>query len=285
MPRHARTLRARRDARPRPAVWERPSPPAVWKRLLPPLACLLLALAPPAVAAARGVKYDLPAGAVVVETRAVETRAARGGRTLILWMLNPTRHPRAWPEETYTCPEATRGSHYSGPTRVSLADARTGRVLNTVEVRDAHDAAADSFDIPFRIRAGGYYHVPGRRHGREGRPVVMQLKDYNGDGRAHEFALYDAWACMGLETTLIGYSERRDRVVQYPIHLTITGGQQASSVSPWADYLFSRRPARPGRWKYQIDYRGRGGSLDTYDVKYDREGERFEGSLAITNQP
>ena len=113
----------------------------------------------------------------------------------------------------------------------------------------------------------------------------MRLKDYNGDGRALEFALYDAWACMGLETTLIGYSERQDRVIQYPIHLTIKGGQQESSVSPWADYLFSRRPARPGHWKYQIDYRRRGGSLDAYDVKYDREKERFEGSLTFTNQP
>lgn len=282
MPRPARTVRAR-AARPRPAVWQRPSPLAVWK-LLPPVACLLILLALALPSTARGVKYDLPPGAVVVETRAVVARDTRGGRTLILWMLGPTRHPRAWPGESYTCPEATRGSHYTGPTRVSLADARTGRVLNTVEVRDAHEGA-DSFDIPFRIRAGGYYHVPGRPAGREGRPAVMWLKDYNGDGRAHEFALYDAWACMGLETTLIGYSERRDRVIQYPIRLTITGGQQASSESPWADYLFARRPVGPGRWKYQIDYRGRGGSLDAYDVKYDRDGERFEGSLAIRNEP
>lgn len=259
-------------ARPRPAASKR----------LPTLCCLILVLA--ATSAARGVKYDLPPGAAVVETRAVRGGAGRGGRTLILWMLRPTRHPRAAPEETYTCPEETRGSHYSGPTRVSLADARTGRILNTLEIRGAHDGE-DAFDIPFRIRAGGYYYVPGGRPGREGRPAIMRLKDYNGDGRALEFALYDAWACMGLETTLVGYSERQDRVIQYPVHLTITGGSQKSSVSPWADYLFSRRPVRPGHWKYQIDYRGRGGSLDTYDVKYDREKERFEGSLTFTNRP
>ena len=124
-------------------------------------------LVPPA--AARGVRYGLPAGAVVVETRAVAARGGRGGRTLILWMLRPTRHPRAWPEEGYTCPEETRGSHYTGPTRVSLADARTGRVLNTVEVRDAHDGG-DSFDIPFRIRAGATTTSPaGGRAARGGR--------------------------------------------------------------------------------------------------------------------
>jgi hypothetical protein len=245
------------------------------------LACLIALPAPSA--RGRGGKYDLPRGAVVVETRAVKARG-HGARTLVLWMLNPTRHPRQTPGETYTCPEETRGSHYSGPTRVSLADARTGRVLNTVEVRDPHDGG-DSFDIPFLIRAGGYYHVPRARPGREGRPAVMRLKDYNGDGRASEFALYDAWACMGLETTLIGYSERRDRVIQYPVHLTIEGGQQRSSVSPWADYLFSRRPVSPGRWKYEIDYRGRGGSLDAYEVRYDPRHERFEGTLTFTTRP
>jgi hypothetical protein len=228
------------------------------------------------------VKYDLPPGAVLVESRAVRTRRGER-RLLLLWVLSPTRHRRD-PAEAYTCPEETRGSHYSGPTRVSLADGRTGRILNTVEVRDAH-GGEDSFDLPFRIRAGGYYHVPGRRAGREGRPAIMHLKDYNGDGRALEFALYDAWACMGLETALIGYSERRDRVVQYPVHLTIRGGRERESVSPWADYLFARRPASPGRWRYQIDYRGRGGSLDSYEVSYDRRGERFVGSLTFTNQP
>ena len=127
--------------------------------------------------------------------------------------------------------------------------------------------------------------MPGVRRGREGRPAIMSLRDYNGDGRALEFALYDAWACMGLETTLVGYSERRDRVIQYPIHLTISGGDLKSSVSPWADYLFSRRPVRPGRWKYRIDYRGRGGSLDVYDVRYDTRNERFEGTLTFVGRP
>lgn len=252
-----------------------------FRKLLLFVACAGALPAPPAFG--RGVKYELPGGAVVVETRALDVRA-RGGRALVLWMLRPTRHPRDPADEIYTCPEETRGHHYSGPARVSLADARTGRVINTVEVRDAHNDA-DSFDIPYRIRAGGYYHVPRTRRGREGRPAVMNLRDYNGDGRALEFALYDAWACMGLETTLVGYSERRDKVVQYPIHLTIRGGDLKSRVSPWADYLFSRRPLRPGRWKYRIDYRGRGGSLDIYDVRYDARNERFEGTLTFVSGP
>lgn len=254
--------------------------PALRTRLA---ALVFLVALPAATTFGRGGGYYLPDGAVVVEKRAIKSRG-RGGRTLVLWMHRPTRHPRATPEEIYTCPEETRGSHYSGPTRVSLVDARTGRVINTVELKEAHDGT-DSLDLPYRIHAG-YYHVPGVRRGREGRPRIMHLKDYNGDGRALEFALYDAYACMGLETALVGYSEKRDRVVQYPIRLTIKGGGQESSVSAWADYLFSRRPVRPGRWKYRIDYRGRGGSLDIYDVRYDARNERFEGTLTfVASQP
>ena len=33
------------------------------------------------------------------------------------------------------------------------------------------------------------------------------------------FVILCALACMGLETTLIGFSERQDRVVQYPLSL------------------------------------------------------------------
>jgi hypothetical protein len=43
---------------------------------------------------------------------------------------------------------------------------------------------------------------------RFGKPKIMLLKDYNGDGEALEFALFDAWTCSDLVTTLIGYSRR-----------------------------------------------------------------------------
>jgi hypothetical protein len=44
--------------------------------------------------------------------------------------------------------------------------------------------------------------------------------------------------------------------------------------------LFSEKPTSPGSWKYEIDYRGRGGSLDKYEIHYDKQAERFEGKLA-----
>jgi len=53
-------------------------------------------------------------------------------------------------------------------------------------------------------------------------------------------------------------------------------------TSYWADYLFSKKPQRPGYWKYEIDYRGRAGTLDQYEIRYNRLLERFEGRLTST---
>lgn len=243
---------------------------------------VLLSLAFSTQAQSRRPPYGLPVGAQVIEERALELKDGKK-RALVLWMLRPKRYPRNG-EETYTCPEETRGSFYNGPTRVSLVDTDAGRVVNTLKVIEEYSHDEDEFDIPYRIHAGGYYHVPGVAEGREGRPNVMWLRDYNGDGRAQEFALFDALACMGLETALFGYSEKQDRVIQYPVSLdtTHTDGTKAADELNWVDYVFSKKPIAPGLWKFEIDYRGRGGSLDRYEVRYNVQAERFEGTLTQT---
>src|SRR5689334_1699924 len=85
---------------------------------------ILSSLAFPAQAQTRRPPYGLPAGAQVVEERALELKDGKK-RSLVLWMLRPKKYPRRG-EEIYTCPEETRGSYYSGPTRVSLVDTETG---------------------------------------------------------------------------------------------------------------------------------------------------------------
>lgn len=246
---------------------------------------LLFALAPSMQAQARRTPYGLPAGALVVEERALELGEGKK-RALVLWMLRPKRYPRD-PAEFYTCPEETRGSFYRGPARVSLVDTAAGRVVNTLKVVQEYSHGEDEFDLPFRIKAGGYYHVPGVAEGREGRPAIMHLRDFNGDGRAAEFALFDALACMGLETALFGYSERQDRVIQYPVQLeSAFKGKTTTEMLNWVDYLFSKEPAARGRWQYEVDYTGRGGSLDSYEVRYNSRDERFEGTVKqTTGQP
>jgi len=112
----------------------------------------------------------------------------------------------------------------------------------------------------------------------------MWLRDYNGDGKAWEFALFDAEACMGLATTLIGYSEHQDKVIQYETHLIVktSKGKRSATTETWTDYLFSKTPNSPGFWKYEVDYRGRGGSLNKYEVHYDTRNERFWGKRSET---
>jgi hypothetical protein len=232
------------------------------------------ALAQPA---ARG----LPKGAVVVETRKLYS-ASHGNRELVLWMLNPKKNPNGYaPDDTYSCPDYSRGSYYSGPTHVSLLDPVTNRIINTINVSEGYEDGTDSFDLPYAIRRGYYYRVAAAtKNGIEARPTIMWLRDYNGDGKAFEFALFDAVACMGLQTTLIGYSEKQDRVIQYPIKLdVIEGAKRSHRVTPWADYLFNKKAIRPGYWKYEIDYRGRAGSLDKWEVRYNPLKEQFEGKL------
>ena len=218
----------------------------------------------------------MPSGAVTVETQPV-----RVNRSLILWMVNPTKNPRATPGEFYTCPEHTRGSYYSGPTRVSLVDTKGGKVINTVKILSDDDGAADEFNVPYEIVPDYYYHVDGAAKGKEGKPTVMRLKNYNGDGRPHEFALFDAQACMGLATALFGNSERQDKVIQYQTNLTVTNskGKRSTQTNGWVDYLFSKKPVSPGLWKYEIDYREGAGDLAKYEIRYNKETEKFEGKL------
>ena len=223
----------------------------------------------------------LPPGAVVIETRKL-VLPNRSNRTLVLWMLKPKRNPRDPKDELYTCPDQTRGSYFSGRTRISLYNPTSNTILNTLKVTLESEDNADSFDVPYSIHKGYYYRVenPGNK------PTIMWLHDYNGDGQALEFALFNAQACMGLETALFGYSERQDKVIQYPITLkVIENGSTTSQTQMWADYLMSKTPDSPGHWKYEVDYRGRGGPLEKWEVKYDRLKESFAGTLTrITDE-
>ena len=249
------------------------------------LSSLVLILACSASSAQQRRPYGLPAGALIVETQSLNS-PVHPDRALILWMVRPKKHPREAPDDVYSCPENTRGSYYSGPARVSLVNPKTHLVINTVKVIEEYMDNADSFDIPYQIKAGMYYHVGGVPAEKEGKPTIMWLRDYNGDGRSFEFALFDAMACMGLETTLIGYSERQDKLVQYSVQLKVKGdNEKETRISHWSDYLFSEKPSRPGFWKYEIDYRGRGGSLDKYEVRYDATAEMFKGTYVWSAKP
>ena len=224
-------------------------------------------------------KFDLPASAKIIETRPLTSRS-HPNRALILWMINPKRNPREPADEIYTCPEYTRGHYYSGPTHVSLIDLKTNKIINTIKVKSEADEQ-DSFDVPYKIARGYYYQVV-KSNAKEAKPIILALKDFNGDGKAYEFVLYEAEGCMGLETALIGYSEKRDKVIQYKTVLTTKNKKETKTETlGWVDYLFSKQAIKNGVWKYEIDYRSRNGTLDQYNIRYNAKQERFEGTLTF----
>lgn len=216
---------------------------------------------------------SIPRNATILETRSLSAK-----RKLILWMPDPKKNPYEEADDIYSCFDQTRGSYYTGEVRVTLIDPQKNKTINTLKVKgDDRYEGYDTIDIPYLIRSGYYYKVPNRSSKIERKPQIMSLKDFNGDGRAQEFVLFNKEACVGLGTTLIGYSERRDRVIQYPIAIKAPEG---SRTQFWLDYLFSKKAIRHGYWNYRVDYRGRNGTLDKYVVQYDKSRERFTASVS-----
>jgi hypothetical protein len=222
-----------------------------------------------------------PEGAMVLESRALPP-SAHSNRALVLWMEHPQKRPRfdegfkPTPEmNVYSCPEETRGSFYSGPTRISLLDTMTNKIINTVQVKGSFDNG-DVFDIPYMIHPKYYRVDPPLKTG-EGKPIILDLKDYNGDGKALEFALFDAGSCTVLLIQLIGYSLRQDRVIQFPIQLLNWEEEGKITKGLWLDRVFLQKPTRPGLWEYMVPERFC--DIPTYLVRYDPAQEGFVGNV------
>jgi hypothetical protein len=194
-------------------------------------------------------------------------------------MLHPSKQDISSSDDVYSCPDQTRGSHYRCPARISLIDTQSHALINTVTLSLPYEQ--DSFDVPYRISGGLFYLVPGHDKHSEGKPKLLALRDINGDGLALEAVFFDAEACMGLQTTLFGYSVKQDRVIQYQVEVSQNGEKPAPQV--WTDYLFSKESVSPGHWAYMIDYSGRGGCQDAWRVRYDAGREKFFATLSQAN--
>lgn len=109
----------------------------------------------------------------------------------------------------------------------------------------------------------------------------MDLKDYNGDGTALEFAFFDAESCSGLRTQLVGYSPRKDRVIQYPIDLKGIWYDGRDPTVLWLDGFLLTRPSREGIWEYTRRYPGT--AAVSFKIKYDAVLERFSGTVQWAN--
>jgi len=171
-------------------------------------------------------------------------------------MLHPNRVLRqdrgefAAGQTTGGCSDWIYGDHWFGPTRLSLLDLTNKRVINTIEVRGMYEGARDKehgFPIPFQVPDGSYY-VPHPNENKEGLPKVLNLRDLTGQGVAGQFVLFEYEACAISLTTVLGYSRKSDRAVQYGVEM-LTENRKPVVVS-WVEQVFGEKPIRPGHWDF-----------------------------------
>jgi hypothetical protein len=254
----------------------------------------LLILPPSLILAAPPERYTgLPDDAILLEEQSLPV-SAHPNRALLLWVWPSQEKPLHWrtrfvemgsipedDEDGYTCPEqATGHSHYFHTrTRVSLVDTQTRKILNTLPVQLD---PIDEFDIPTLIRPGYFYEVPGPVNGSAGRPHIFALKDFNGDGKALEFAFYWMESCTGPQTMVLGYSQRQDRVILYKFLLRDhSSGHEDAEI--WMLRFTSQKPISPMHWRYDDLYNS--GDDIKYDFQYIPQRERFEGTKLETDAP
>ena len=219
----------------------------------------------------------LPQGAVVIETARVPSLLHQN-RLLVLWMRDSHEDGREIErDEPYTCPDRTRGSRYiSGEAAVSLVDISRQRIINTVHLDPPDDPY---LDVPLRIRRGLYW-TPAT--GIEGKPVILRLRDLNGDGLDFEFPLYQEDSCSLIWGTLVGYSESHDQAVWYEVHLKVIEGAHVHyTLLHWIESLYQGGAKGSGRWSYTRAYPEEHPSQYVFDIRSDTELERFEGTETI----
>jgi len=227
-------------------------------------------------------RQAMPPDATIVETARLVS-SVHPNRLLVLWMRDAVEDGRDIDDdEPYTCPDQTRGSRYlRGNAAVSLVDLARDEILNTVVIdREGLQPQDSRIELPLRIRRGLY--AVSAASG-EARPAIMDLRDWNGDGLPHEFSLYEADSCSLLFGTLVGYSERRDRVIWYEVVLRVTEDNQILKPlhSHWSDGLFQARTCHKGRCVFMQSYSSEGPRQFKFDIHYNAGAERFEGTETI----
>jgi len=215
----------------------------------------------------------LPPEAKVIETADLEV----GGGTqrgLVLWMVHPTRVVRQESGDL-GCADWVYGDHWYGPTRLSLFDVTNKRLINTIEIRGMYEGAKEKdhgFPIPFLVQNGSYY-VPQIGSNKEGAPMILNLRDLTGEGVAGQFVLFEYEACAISLTTVLGYSPKSDRAVQYGVERPTESGK--SEIVPWVEQVFGAKPVRPGHWDFTWQP-GHGAEGSVHEqVSFDRKKQVF----------
>lgn len=237
-------------------------------------------------------KLGLSPQTLIIEYKAIEGIA---DRAIILWVEDAKVGFDLY--DTYTCPQTTTGSGYfRGRTRASLIDTKEEEIINTIELYTPFwgEDGYDCFTIPFCIAnpkhkfviGGLKYHAIGGDDEKDGGAEILAFDDFTGEGKKFEFALYYQIGCVTAMSTLLGYSEKKDSLINYKIRLIVTDldslqKKADTTMSVWADDLFTLRP-KNGIYDFIKDHRARAGNLNYYRVEFNSEKNIFEGTLKYT---
>jgi hypothetical protein len=216
----------------------------------------------------------LPVKAKVIETADV-TAIAGKARMMVLWMDHAEVHNTG---EEY-CGTSVHGSDvYVGPTRLSLVDSATPRLINTVKILGRGSdgqGTEDSFLLPALV-SNDYYYVPHLNSSGRGVPQILHLQDLTGSGTAAEFVLFMYDACGIASTSVLGYQTRSDRVVQY--HVQVNG----AGTDLWVEQVFATKPVAPGHWNFSWGPGHGSDDIIHEDVRFDRNKQMFVDTQTVS---
>ncbi len=192
---------------------------------------------------------SLPAGGKLIASAQIPGAPGRG---VAVWM---TKAERLQAGRHDGCLGAKFGDHWHGLASVSLVDWMSKRILQTLAVES---------DLEIQISVGW---KPG-------------FRDFTGEGKAWQFPLARYVNCEELETALIGYDAKRDRMRQYEVEEIEPGERPYRSL--WITGLFLRPQSGPGAWKYGFDM-GHGADVHLdWDVRFDKARQVFVNRQKVT---
>jgi len=216
-------------------------------------------------------------------------------RAFLLWV----RKPRIdiSPPDDFSCLSYTDGFiRVAGSVYVSLVDVKKFKIINTVSIESSDRRG----DLPLTglIRdfachpMSGKYFSDSKSRDEEGMVNILKLEDHNGDHFPHEFGFFENIGCCQTETTLYGYSRKKDRVIHYPIDCismyntdsTFTKDTTGRFTDFWATALFTLKPGKKER-KFMINFIGRAGTVERYHSTYLPHKERFVLKLDARMKP
>lgn len=248
----------------------------------------------------------LPDKAIVIDEKQINYRGRQ--RTLVAWMENWDVHIN--PDNQYTCPDVTAGKGYlRGKLSISLVDEQKKKLINTISVREhnewnkgrdtiVYDQSGEYIEYPFSIAnpksrsemGGLVYFAKGGTDTTEARADMLRFVDFNNDGKALEFAFFKQWSCVGKASTLLAYNPITDSLEWLEWHLDhiddVNGNDSSySETTHWMGHAMIFKFQKNGILNYEMDYRGRGGELIRFYLRYDKATNRYSGRVDSRDLP